>query len=181
MPLQFTKNQILILKTFFNNPHKSYYLRELARILGKEPGVFQRDINKLEKEGFLKSHFQARSRFFALNKNHPLYAELRSIFSKTVGIEAMLKRALSKIKGVSSAFIYGSYAQNTEGALSDIDMFVVGKVNEDKLIDVISQLEKQINREINYTLLTEEEFQKKIKERNSFVKNVLSKKTIKLL
>ncbi len=45
--LNFTKNQTLVLEIFFNQPERAFYLRELARLLGKQPGVFQKDINKL--------------------------------------------------------------------------------------------------------------------------------------
>jgi predicted nucleotidyltransferase len=181
MPLQFTKNQILVLKEFFNNTHKSYYLRELARLLKKEPGVFQRDINKLEKDGILESYYQGKNRFFELNKKHAFFEELKSIISKTVGIEAVIKKMIKGIKGVEEAFIYGSTAQNSENLMSDIDIFVIGDVNEDKLIDAISKLEKQIGREINYTLMTKEEFNQKKEAKNSFINNVFNKKTIKLL
>jgi len=59
--------------------------------------------------------------------------------------------------------------------------FVIGDVNEDKLIDAISKLEKQIGREINYTLMTNEEFLKKKQEKNSFLVNIFNKKIIKLI
>jgi predicted nucleotidyltransferase len=181
MPLQFTKNQILVLKEFFNNTHKSYYLRELARLLKKEPGVFQRDINKLEKDGILESYYQGKNRFFKLNREHALFEELKSIISKTVGIEMVIKKMIEGVKGVEEAFIYGSFAQNSENLMSDVDVFVIGDVNEDKLIDAISKLEKQIGREINYTLMTNEEFLKKKQEKNSFLVNIFNKKIIKLI
>jgi predicted nucleotidyltransferase len=179
--LNFTKNQTLILEIFFNQPDKAFYLRELARLVGKQPGVFQRDINKLVEENILSSYYQANSRYFELNKNHPLFPELKSIFFKTVGIEGTLKKELKELKGIKEAFIYGSFAQKREKSSSDIDILVIGSVNEDGLIDKITPLEKKFAREINYTLITEKEFQKKIKENNSFLENVLSKKRIKLV
>lgn len=94
MPLKLTKNQTLVLQIFFNDPEKSYYLRELAKILGKQPGVFQKDINVLAEKGILLSERVANSRFFKLNKFYPLYAEVKSIFFKTTGAQARLKKAL---------------------------------------------------------------------------------------
>ena len=100
MPLKFTKNQALILEIFFNHPEKSYYLRELARMIEKEPGVFQKDINKLVEENILESYYEANRHFFKLNKKYPLYKELKSIFFKTIGIKGTLQRELGKIRGI---------------------------------------------------------------------------------
>lgn len=181
MALKFTKNQTLILEIFFNNPEKSYYLRELARIINKKPGVFQRDINNLVEKGILESYYRANSRFFNLNKKYPLYKEFKSIFFKTVGAEGALKKELRRLPGIKESFIYGSFAQGEEKSFSDVDVFIIGSINEDDIIDIITQLEKRINREINYILMTEQEFQKKLKEKNSFLENILNQKRIKLI
>ncbi len=179
--LNFTKNQILILEIFFNQPDKAFYLRELARLLGKQPGVFQRDINKLAEDNILMSYYQANSRFFKLNKEHPLFPELKSIFFKTVGIAGTLKKEFKGIQGIKEAYMYGSFAQDREKSSSDIDIFIIGSIDEDKLIDKISLLENKFSREINYVLMTEKEYGKKIKEKNSFLENILSEKRIKLI
>lgn len=181
MPLKFTKNQTLILEIFFNNPEKAYYLREIARMLGKEPGFFQREILKLVDDGILETYYVANSRFFKINKNYPLYNELKSIFFKTVGIEGTFKKEFKKIKGIKKAFIYGSFAQGKEKATSDIDLVIIGAVDENELLKLVNKLEKKFEREINYILMTEKEFQKKIKEKNSFLENVLKQKRINLI
>ena len=180
MNLNFTKNQNLILEIFFNDPEKEYYFNELAKNLGKKPGVFQRDINALVEKKFLQDYHNGNRRFFKLNTKHSLYKEIQAIFFKTIGIKGSLKEAMGTIKGVERAFIYGSYAQEKQHSASDVDVFVVGTIVENDLIDVISRIEDKICREINYTLMTEKEFNEK-KENNSFVKNVLNNKIIELV
>jgi predicted nucleotidyltransferase len=177
MALNFTKNQNLILELFFNDPQKEYYLRELGRILKKQPGVFQKDINKLVENGILLSVFKANSRFFKLNKNNPLYKELKSIFFKTVGAEGQLKRILKDVKDIETAFIFGSYAKDKEDSFSDIDLMIIGNPDEDYIIKEISKLEKRIDREINYHIFSKQESKKE----NSFLKGVLSGKKIVLV
>lgn len=178
---KFTKNQNLILETFFNLPGKAYYLREIAGILNKEPGVFLRDINRLADDGILENYYEAHRRFFKLNKKHPLYEEIKSIFFKTSGIKVVLQAELKKIKGIKRAFIYGSVAHGREVVASDIDLFIVGDISEDELIDLINRLEGKFGREINYTLMDEKELQKKTREGNSFLENILKQKTIELI
>jgi predicted nucleotidyltransferase len=181
MPLKFTKNQTLILEIFYSHPEKLYYLRELAQMMGKEPGVFQKDINKLVEEGFLENYYKTKRRFFKINKKYPFYNELKSIFFKTVGVKGRLQKELKGIKGVKEAFIYGSFARGEEKESSDIDLFIIGSADEDEILDLIDKLENKFGREINYILMNEKEFQKKLKEKNSFLENILSQKRIKLI
>ncbi|KKQ72184.1 MAG: polymerase beta domain-containing protein [Candidatus Peregrinibacteria bacterium GW2011_GWC2_39_14] len=182
MPLKFTKNQTLILGTLFNNPEKAYYFREIGRMLDKPPGFFQKDIGNLVEDGILESYFQANSRFFKLNKKYPLYKELKSIVFKTIGIEGTLRSELKKLKNIKEAFIYGSFARGQEHKNSDIDLMIIGSPNQDQLMDLINKLEIKFGREVNYTLMSDEEFQKKFKKNlNSFLKNVLQQKRIKLI
>lgn len=181
MSLHFTKNQTLILELFFNDPEKTYYLRELGRILDKEPGVFQKDINKLVESGILISEYRANSRFFKLNKYHTLYKELKSIFFKTMGGEGKLKELFKDIKNIKIAFIFGSYAKKKEDSFSDIDLMIIGNPDEDLLLPKISKLESKLDREINYHIFSPGDWKKSLKEKNSFIESILAAPKIFLI
>lgn len=181
MSIRFTKNQSKILEIFFRNPEKEYYFRELASILGKKPGVFQRDINNLTKMGILQSQYKANSRFFSLNKNYPLYKELKSIFFKTVGVQGQLEKMLIKLKNIKIAFIFGSFAQNKEDSYSDIDLMLIGNPDEDTLVLQISRLERHLDREINYHIFTPADWIKKIRQKDSFLENIIAHPKIFLI
>jgi len=88
---------------------------------------------------------------------------------------------LNRIKGIKTAFIYGSFAKGEEKGNSDIDLFLVGNINEDELIQKISGLESELNREINHTIYTKEEFKKEIENKNSFILEVLKEPKIFLV
>jgi predicted nucleotidyltransferase len=177
----FTKNQALILEIFFNHPESAYYLRQISRFLNKKPGVFQRDINNLVKNGILESYYQGNNRFFKINKNHPLYKELKSIFFKTIGIKGKLERIVKDIKGIKEAFIYGSFAKGEEQEQSDIDLCVIGTIDENSLIKKLTELEKKIDREINYILISEKEYKDRLKNKNSFLENINKQDKIHLI
>lgn len=181
MALKFTKNQISILEMFFRHPEKSYYLRELGRMLGKEPGVFQREINKLVEQGILASERIAVSRFFRLNKKHALYLEYKSIFFKTFGAEAQLKSALERIKSIEVAFIFGSFAKNKEDQFSDIDLMIIGHPDEDRLIAEVSKIEKALDREINYNIFSRKDLVRGLKGGELFLEEVLRNSKIFIL
>jgi len=87
---------------------------------------------------------------------------------------------MKKINGIKEAFIYGSFARGEEKGSSDVDIFIVGSVREDTIIDLLNKLERKINREINYVLMTEQEFKKKMAAKNSFLLNIMKLKKIKI-
>lgn len=178
---QFSKNRAELLRLFLTNPDQSFYIQEIGRILGKKPGIFQRTLNNLEKEGILISEYKANARYFKTNKDYPLYKELKSIVFKTVGVSGGLKEALKKVGGIGFSFIYGSYAKAKENYLSDIDLVVIGNPNEDLLIKELDKLEDTLNREINYKLYSLKDFKKEIKEKEPFLLEILRDKKIMLI
>jgi predicted nucleotidyltransferase len=178
---ELTKNRAELLRLFLTNPDQSFYIQEIGRILGKKPGIFQRTLNNMEKEGILSSEYKANARYFKTNKDYPLYKELKSIVSKTVGVSGGLKEALKKVRGIGFSFIYGSYAKAKENYLSDIDLVVIGNPNEDLLIKELDKLEDALNREINYKLYSLKDFKKEIKEKEPFLLEILRDKKIMLI
>lgn len=169
-----------LLGFYFANADKSFYLRELERTLGHSVGNIRRLLMKLEKAGLFSETRRGNLVFYQLNKSHPLFAELKSIVTKTIGISGMFKEALSAIKGIESAFIYGSFAKGIEDAKSDIDLCVIGEPDDARLMGAINELENKLHREINYTLFSKEEFKNKSKEKGGFVNLVLKDKIIPL-
>ncbi|MDD5506688.1 MAG: hypothetical protein PHR73_08050 [Candidatus Omnitrophica bacterium] len=83
MMLLFPKNKSKLLKFFFSHPEQQFYMQEIGRCMGKKPGVFQRTLYDLEKQGILKSEYKANARYFMVNKGYPLYKELKNIVFKT--------------------------------------------------------------------------------------------------
>jgi DNA-binding transcriptional ArsR family regulator len=83
----FTKNQVEILALFFGHPGVEYYLSEIGEVLEKRPGVFQRGINALERDGIITSRKKGNQRLFSLNKEYVLLNEVRGIVNKTSGAE----------------------------------------------------------------------------------------------
>lgn len=179
--LNFLKNGTgKILKLFFQDSDKEYYLREIAKILGKEPGFFQKYLNNLVNEGILVDEYRANLRYFRLNKEYPLYEEIKKIVSKTLGVEAKLKDLIDGVGNIEYAFIFGSIPKNTENGMSDIDLMLIGEVNQDKLINKINEAEEELAREINYHIFDKQEVIRKLKDKNDFLTHVFGEPIINL-
>ena len=107
---------------------------------------------------------------YAVNRDFFIYDELQKIVLKTEGIAKIIKEDLARFSNIECMFIYGSFAQGTAGAKSDIDLFIVGDVDENSLIPLVHTSERAINREINYTLMHRDELRKTKAGRRSFRK-----------
>jgi predicted nucleotidyltransferase len=173
------REELLVL--YFTNPNKKYYLRELERILNFSVGNIRRELIKLESTGLFLSENKGNLVYYYLNKSYPLFKELKSIIFKTSGTPKILHTILEKFKGISQAFIYGSFAKGEEREGSDIDLLIIGEVNEGKLVEVISKLERKLQREINYAIYGKEDFKKKKKEGNPFILDIFKRKKIFLI
>lgn len=176
-----TKNRAELLKLFFTNPDQAFYMQEIGRILGKKPGTFQRTLNNLVSEGTLESEYRANARYFKVNKNYPLFEELKGIVFKTVGVSGSLKDVLERVGNVEFAFIYGSFAKAKENYMSDIDLITIGDLDEDRLIGELDKLEEQLQREINYKLYTLKEFRKEVEGRIPFLVEILRDKKVMVI
>ena len=162
-----------ILTQFLSHPDEKYYVRQLAVILGISVGTIHRELVRLLDSGILNSDNVGNLRFFRVNKAAPVFRELKQIIFKTEGVQGRLKAELKNLKGLKAAFIYGSFARGEENAHSDIDLFLLGEISEDELIQKISDLEGEFDREINFTIYTAADFKKEMKKETSFLKDVI--------
>ncbi len=170
-----------LLGYYFTNPGASYYLRELAEALEVDPANLSRELRRLERQGLFVSEKRGKQKYFRLNRNYPLYDEVRGIVFKTVGAVGQLRNTLQQVTGIREAYLYGSFAKNQQDAASDIDILVIGKPEAEELEVAIRKLERQLGREINYTLLSPEEFKTRRADKDAFLEDVWRGKKISLI
>jgi predicted nucleotidyltransferase len=173
--------RVKLLTTFLTNPDARFYTRQLERLLDGSPYAIQRELRRLEAIGLLEAQPEANIKYYAVNKDFPIYPELKNIILKTTGVGDVLHEGLAKLGTVEQAFIYGSVAAGDEDGLSDIDLMIIGKVDLIRLSSVISQLEDSIGREINYIVYERGEMERKLQEGDVFLNNVDSGPKIMLI
>lgn len=161
-----TKSRIRqkIILLFVYNKDKEFYLSEVARQVKTSAGTAQRELNKLCDIDFLTFYKKGNLSLFKLNHDFPFLKEMESIVRKTFGIEHELKKALTDVKGISWAFLFGSYITGNLKSDSDIDLFVIGDADEDEIYRAVRNVEDQVGREINYHLADAAEFSAKARQ-----------------
>ncbi len=167
-----SKTKRALLKLFLTNPERQFYTREIAKLTDEPLNAVRRELGYLEKAGLLKSHREGNMKYFTIVKGFPFYPELKKIIYSTIGLGDYLKNRLKDSNRIEFAFIYGSVARNEETEKSDIDLFIVGGIEERDLHELMSVIEREIGREVNYTLMTVKEFRERSNRGEPFMKRI---------
>jgi predicted nucleotidyltransferase/predicted transcriptional regulator with HTH domain len=170
-----------LLAYYFTNPTARHHLRDLAGRLSTDPSNLSKELRRLEREGLFRSEISGRQKYFELNREYPLFDEVRRIIGKTIGAVSMIREALKKVEGIEEAHLYGSFARNQQDAVSDVDVLVIGIPREEILAQAARKLERQLGREINYTVLTPKEFESRRARKDAFLENVWHNKRVSLI
>jgi predicted nucleotidyltransferase len=170
-----TKTQQRILGALFGQPTRSFYASELIREAGTGSGAAQRELAKLEEGGLLLTRRVGNQKHYQANPESPLFADLRNIVLKTVGLVEPLRQALKPIESeIRKAFVYGSVAKGSDQAASDIDLMVVSDtLTYGDVFGALDKVSRALGRTVNPTVYSDAEFSKRRKTDNAFVTRVL--------
>jgi DNA-binding transcriptional ArsR family regulator len=165
-----------IMSLLFNNPDEKFYVREIARLINKNPSGVKRELDKLEKMDLVISEKEGNLKYFIVNKNSSLFPELKGLIAKSLGLPGALKSIL-KASDAKTAFIYGPYINNT--GLPSLDLFIVTDSNH--VEKIVTEVEKRFGRKIRYTVMNCSEYKTKKKSGDRRLKKLLATKKILLL
>jgi predicted nucleotidyltransferase/energy-coupling factor transporter ATP-binding protein EcfA2 len=91
--------------------------------------------------------------------------------------EARIARTLASVRDkIRSAFVFGSSVRGEQRAESDVDLMVIGNVSLRELTPGLKQAEQELGRQINTVIYLEDEWRRRLRERDSFVSRVLAGK-----
>jgi len=131
--------------------------------------------------GIVNEDKRGRVTLVSVNKKLPYFSELKGLIAKTAGLAELTRSALSELKGVKYALVYGSFARGEESESSDVDILIVGNVDEEQILKAISRIEERAGREINYILWSEHDFKKRAKGRHNLLADIAREPVIMLI
>ncbi len=175
-----SKTRVELLKIFCLHPEKEFYLRELQRKTGKNITSVKRELENLKKLNLIKSRKKGNLFLYKFNKASPISDEIKKIVIKTIGVGEILKKHIKRLGKIRFALIYGSMARGDVTIHSDIDLLIIGKIDKEKFFDVLWEMEKSTEREINYIIWDEKTFRKNVKKEHYLLKNIIKNPFIML-
>lgn len=179
----FSGLQQRLLAVLFGQPDRSFYGNELLRLTGTGRGALQRELAKLVSADLVTVTPIGNQKHYQANAAAPIFAELRGIVMKTLGLADVLRTALNAVSDrIELAFVFGSVAKGTDIATSDIDLMVVTEtLTYADLFEGLAAAEQVLGRKVNPTLYTSAALAEKVRTENSFVLRVLSQPKIFLI
>ena len=182
----FSKVRQRVLAVLFGTPDRSFYANEVIALARSGTGAVQRELAGLAAAGLLTIRKQGNQKHYQANASAPVFAELRGLVLKTMGLADVLLAALMPLAGqINMAFVYGSVAKQQDTAQSDIDVLIVSsRLANLSYADVFSTLEAAsttLSRTVNPTLYTPAEFNKRMANNNAFVARVIQQPKIWLI
>ena len=168
-----------VLSLLLNSPDEKFYVREIAKLLRKNPSGVKRELDNLEQMGIVLSEKVANLKYFRANNDSPLFSELKNLIAKSLGLPGAIK-AVIRAAGAKAAFIYGPYAEGED--VDAVDLFVIGaSESEDVVRKGLKDLQKKFGQKISYTLMDEDEYKIKRKKKEASLRRLLSGKRISLI
>lgn len=178
----FSKTRRAVLGLLFDQPGKSYYLRQLARLTGIGPSVLQHELNRLVHADLASRESDGNRVLYRANEAHPVYPELRQLVVKTCGVATRIADALRPHEdSITFAAIYGSVASGDTHARSDVDLLIVGDLSLADVVEAVSPLEEQLGREISVRLYPPDEYGIRRAGGDRFLARVMGRPMISLL
>lgn len=178
----FTSNtRIQLLEIFLLKSDAEFHISALARMVNNIPINVQKELKNLQLAGLLESRKQGNMVLYKLRKESPIAEDLMRIFLKTESIGKEILTKLPDKEKIRYALIYGSFAKGTESSSSDIDLLMIGEIDEDSILKSMQKIEKRIGHTINYILWTEKEFAQKIREGITLIREILKTPVIMII
>lgn len=168
-----SKTRVKILSLFLDNPADMYHVREVVRRVDEEINAVRRELIFLEKKGILKREPRVNRVYYYLDKNYPYYFDLLRIQAKSKGLGADLIKNRVKLGKVKFAMLSGKFAKGERDNPEDVDLLVVGTIVVPELSLLIREEEARRKHEINYTVMSEEEFSFRKTRRDPFITSVI--------
>src|SRR3989304_8547765 len=169
-----SKSRIKLLNVFLISPYDMYHVRELVRRTGDEINAVRRELLYLEKRSVLVKEPRANRVYYQLNKNYPFYFDLLRLGVKAIGLGQEVLKNRAKIGKIKYAMFSGRFSRKLPKEPEDVDFLIVGTIVLPELAVLIREEEKRLNIEINYTVMSEEEFSFRKKKRDPFILSILS-------
>ena len=186
-----SKTRVKLLRLFYSNPNRSFYVREITRKIDEQINSVRRELGNLLSIGIIKSDGTNNRLYYEVDQDYEFFKPLQEIFGGGEAealegdgkVAAVVVAAKQKIDPVVAELLavgnieFALYTgQFTRDEASGIDLLVVGDVNQTKMAKFITALETKEKKEIRYVVMTPSEFTYRQQVKDRFISSVMASK-----
>lgn len=176
-----SKTRIKILQLFFHHPTENYYLRRVVREISAEVNAVKRELDILENEKVLLKERRLNKVFYSLNKHYFFYDEFLRIFTKTDQLAALIYKSLPKLGKMKFIAVSAKFSKRSTIKEDEVYLLLIGTVVVPEIAGIVAEVEKEFGREINYSVMAEDEFVFRKKNNDPFIWRFLKQPKIMLI
>lgn len=171
-----SKTRAKLLNLFFENPDKSFYVREMTRVIDEQINSVRRELLNLESIGIIKNETFDNKVYYSANAKHPYTRPLSEIFSKKIDsardkdIKATTWEDYCRpVKN----YLKGLVVTNRLPGQDGIDLLIIGNDRTKKLTRWAEVIEKKLGKPINYVIMSVDDFTYRKNVHDRFILEVL--------
>ena len=173
--------RVRIIKLFLTNPKSQFHIREIARRVGAEINAVRRELSRLRGIGFLKKIPRGNRVFFSVREDFIFFDELLGMVAKETGIGKAILEKKEELGKINFAMLAKPFVKGRLSKPSEVDLLLVGKISAPLLTKIVENEQQRLGHEVNFTVLTPEEFDFRKRRKDPFILDVLSQPRIVLL
>jgi predicted transcriptional regulator len=177
-----SKTRVKLLHLFLNNPGQSFFVREITRKIDEQINSVRRELANMLEVGIIISDSSNNKLYYQVNQRYDYYVPFRAIFS-----DDKIKTSAPKISKDLYSEDYSSLLGSlhgarliitagilTEGSSAPVDLLIVGDVSSVKVKLIIKEIESAEGRDINYSVLSYDEFYYRLSVKDRFITEILN-------
>lgn len=171
-----SKTRAKLLKLFFENPEKSFYVREMTRVIDEQINSVRRELLNLENIGIIKNETFDNKIYYSANSKHPFTKPLTEIFSKKNDAIHDKKTRTDTWEDYCRPvkhYLKGLIVTNRLPGQDGIDLLIIGNDKTKKLTRWAEVVEKKQGKPINYVIMSPDDFTYRKSVKDRFIGEVL--------
>jgi len=180
-----SKTRVKLLHLFLNHPGQSFYVREITRIIDEQINSVRRELSNMLEVGVITSDSGDNKLYYTVNQRYEYYTALRAIFANEPidvakpaaateeSVSEQYLNAIASIPALRLALLSGVLVK---GSTSSVDVLLVGTLPKPKVKAAMGIIEKMEGRELNYSVLSYEDFYYRLSVRDKFITEILASK-----
>ena len=160
-----------IIKFFCTHDTEKLYMRELSRSLDIKLNALSRELDNLERLGFLASSLDNHKKYYRVDPSFPLLGELKSMIIKSIILmEKAVVKDLTSLKGITVFVLTGIFVNQDTGT----DILLVGSINRTRVQRLVDSLSRSFYQNMRFTIFTPAEYKYRLEVTDKFIYNILN-------
>lgn len=178
-----SKTRVKLMHLFLNNPNKSFYVREITRLIDEQINSVRRELSNMMNVGVITSDNEDNKLYYQANQKYEFFDAFRAIFAPvdassnasklTSRADGVWREEVRTLKGLRVAIAAGALVK---GSASTVDLLLVGGLSPIKVKEAIAAVEAAEGHEINFTVMSYDEFYYRLSVRDRFIMEVFAGK-----